>query len=89
LIDDIWRDFYRWLSDLGLGSRCDTFLDKVVILYDIDMFYMMCMLRRMVSCMGVGATLEEERWALREREFGPRVKHPHFQTSKLVIHILL
>jgi hypothetical protein len=38
----------------------------------VDIFYMVCMLRRMVACMGVGFTLEEERWALGGRILIPK-----------------
>jgi len=57
LVDDIWRDFYRWLLELALGARCAA-LDEVVILCDIDIFYMTCVLKWMVVCMRVGSTLE-------------------------------
>jgi hypothetical protein len=43
LVDNIWRYFYRWLLDLGLGVICGTLLDDVVILCCIDILYMVMM----------------------------------------------
>jgi hypothetical protein len=60
LVDDIWRVLYRWFLDLGLGARCHTLLVKMIILCGTDTFYMDDVLRRMVSCIGVGYTLERE-----------------------------
>lgn len=64
MVDGIWRAFYRWLLDFGFGTRYGTLLDEVVILCGIDISYTTCVLRRMVACMGVGYTLDEEHWAL-------------------------
>jgi hypothetical protein len=59
-IDDICKYFYWWLLDLRLGARCGIILDDVIILCGINFFYMMCTLRRMATCMGVGFTLKED-----------------------------
>jgi hypothetical protein len=39
LVDDIWRALYRWLLDLGLGARCGTLLEEMVILCGIDILH--------------------------------------------------
>jgi hypothetical protein len=60
LVNDIGRALYSWFLDLGLGARCGTPFDEVVILCVIDIFYMLHVLRRMVACIGVAYTLVEE-----------------------------
>ena len=59
----MWWALYRWLLDLGHGVICGILLNEAVILCGIDIFYMVCMLRRIGAWMGVGSNLEEKCWA--------------------------